>query len=111
VLSGFVVSAQHFAVGIYLDANLLAVLPDEGFKIGALFFPANNCSAFRLCLGAYSTAAGTSELLTVYSSCSLSFGWAAMPNARLVLTAAIVSRFVVFILLLFDHWIPKSLRN
>src|SRR5438045_9751741 len=49
VLFGFVVLAQHLAVGIHFDASLLAVLLDDGFKVGALFFPTNNCST--LCLG------------------------------------------------------------
>ena len=51
MLFGFVVFAQHFAASIHLDANLLAVLFDNGFKVGALFFPADNCSAFCLGLG------------------------------------------------------------
>jgi hypothetical protein len=48
VLFGFVVLAQHFAVGIHFDANLLAVLVDHGFKVGALLLPANNRSTFGL---------------------------------------------------------------
>src|SRR6266496_467842 len=51
VLFGFAVLAQYFAVGIDFEANLLAVLIYDGFKIGALFFPTNNGSALGLCLG------------------------------------------------------------
>src|SRR4029077_11102763 len=47
----FVVFAQHFAVRIHFDANLLAVLVDDGFKVGALLLPADNRSAFGFCLG------------------------------------------------------------
>src|SRR6188474_3070040 len=39
VLLGFAVSAQQFAAGIDCDPNLLAVLIDHGFIVGALFFP------------------------------------------------------------------------
>ncbi len=35
VLFGFAVLAQYFAVGIDFEANLLAVLIYDGFKIGA----------------------------------------------------------------------------
>src|SRR5258708_14814396 len=49
VLFGFVMFAQHFAVGIHFDADLLSVLVDHAFKVGALFFPADNRSAF--CFG------------------------------------------------------------
>ena len=50
VLFGFVMFAQHFAAGIHFDTNLLSLLVDHGFKVGALFFPADNCSAFCLSL-------------------------------------------------------------
>src|SRR6266436_2620836 len=45
VLFGFVVFAQHFAGRIHFAANLLAVLVDDGFKVGALLLPADNRSA------------------------------------------------------------------
>src|SRR5947208_3992629 len=51
VLFGFVVFAQHFAIRIHFDANLLAILLNDGFKVGALLFPTDNCSAFSFCLG------------------------------------------------------------
>jgi hypothetical protein len=46
VLFGFVVFAQHLALRVHFDANLLAFLIDNGFKVGALFLPADNGSAF-----------------------------------------------------------------
>ena len=46
---GFVMLAQHLAVGIHFNAHLLAVLLDDGLKVGAFFFPTDDCSA--LCLG------------------------------------------------------------
>src|SRR6266516_1826463 len=46
VLFGFVVFAQHLAVRVHFDANLLAVLLNDGFKIGAFFLPANDLSLF-----------------------------------------------------------------
>src|SRR5206468_6078854 len=49
VLFGFVMFAQHFASGVHFDTNLFAVLVDNGFKVGALFLPADNCCAF--CFG------------------------------------------------------------
>src|SRR5438046_10335573 len=51
VLFGFVVSAHDFAVGIHFNAGLFAVLLNNGFIIGAFFFPADNRSAFGLRLG------------------------------------------------------------
>jgi len=51
VLFGLVVFAQHFAVRIHFHANLLAILRDDRFKVGALFFPTDDCSAFSFCLG------------------------------------------------------------
>src|SRR5262249_48361182 len=36
---------------VYLEANLFAVLIDHGFKIGAFFFPTDNCSPLGLRLG------------------------------------------------------------
>ena len=37
VLFGFVVLAQHLAVGVHFHANLLAVLVDHGFKLAPSF--------------------------------------------------------------------------
>jgi hypothetical protein len=44
VLFGFVVFAQHFAGRIHFHANLLAILLDDGFKVGAFLFPTDNCA-------------------------------------------------------------------
>ncbi|PYJ20277.1 MAG: hypothetical protein DME92_10130 [Verrucomicrobia bacterium] len=51
MLFGFVVLAQHFAVRVHFDADLLAILLDDGFKVGALLFPADYCPAFGFGLG------------------------------------------------------------
>ena len=51
MLFAFVVLAEHFAVGVHFDANFLAILLNDGFKVGALFLPADDCSAFGFCLG------------------------------------------------------------
>src|SRR5437016_12547464 len=48
VLFGFVLLAQHFAVGVHFDANFLAILLNDGFKVGAFFFPTDNYSALGL---------------------------------------------------------------
>src|SRR6266511_2569143 len=48
VLFCFVMFAQHLAASVHFDTNLLAVLVDHGFKVGALFLPADN--GFRLWL-------------------------------------------------------------
>ena|SRR5882724_2975523 len=42
VLFGFVVLAQHFAVRVHLNTNLLPLLLNNGFIIGAFLFPAND---------------------------------------------------------------------
>src|SRR4051794_10911039 len=46
----FVVLAQHLTVSIHLHANFLAVLVDNGFKVGAFLLPADYCSTFCLSL-------------------------------------------------------------
>src|SRR5436309_13848691 len=51
VLFGFVVFAQHFAIRIHFHANLLSILLDDGFKVGAFLFPTDNSSALGLRLG------------------------------------------------------------
>src|SRR5438874_11162500 len=47
---GLVVFVQHFAVRVELEAGLFAVLLDDGLIVAALFFPADNLSAFRFLL-------------------------------------------------------------
>jgi hypothetical protein len=50
-LFGFlVVLAQHLAVRVDLDAPLLAIFLDDGFEVGALFFPAQDFPAFSFVL-------------------------------------------------------------
>ena len=46
-----VVLAQHFPVRIELKAPFLAILFNDGFVVCALFFPANDFSAFSLLVG------------------------------------------------------------
>src|ERR1043166_2430921 len=46
-----VVLALHFAVRIELVAPLLAILVDDGFVIGTLFFPANDFAATGFFVG------------------------------------------------------------
>src|SRR5205807_8377916 len=47
---GFVVFVQHFAVRVELESGVFPVLLDDGLIVAALFFPANNLSAFRFLL-------------------------------------------------------------
>ena len=42
VLFGFVVLAQHFTVRVHFNANLLPLLLNNGFIIGAFLLPAND---------------------------------------------------------------------
>jgi len=42
VLFGFVVLAQHFAVRVHFNANLLPFLLNNGFIIGAFLFPSKD---------------------------------------------------------------------
>src|SRR5436305_6698463 len=51
VFFALVVFAQHFSVGVHLEANLFAVLLNHGFKVSALLLPTNNCPALGLRLG------------------------------------------------------------
>src|SRR5437870_6348834 len=53
VLFALVVFAHDFAVSIDLDAPLFPTFIDDGFVVRALFFPANNFSAFSFRLGGF----------------------------------------------------------
>src|SRR5437870_1332681 len=53
VFLALLVLAQHFAVRIDLDAPLFPTFIDDGLVVRALFFPANNFSAFGLRLGSF----------------------------------------------------------
>ena len=113
--------AQHFAVGIHFDANLLSRSCRSRLQSWRPLFPSGQL--FRLLLAACAaccTAAGTSELLIVCSSCAFSFAWATTPSARLALTAPAVNRFFIFIAFylltinfqdrskLIAHWLEKK---